>query len=105
MRDFVFQVVPRMNYDAYKEYSTFKKYFEKVGSNATQQDKIKMDQLKKKLTEESTMNQKIYQRRTGEEVAYGDELQLLHYDSKSFLEGSKLCADIDKSCNLIKLNN
>ena len=56
MRDFVFQVVPRMNFDAYKEYSTFKKYFEKVGSNATQQDKIKMDQLKKKLTEESTMN-------------------------------------------------
>ena len=60
MRDFVFQVVPRMNYDAYKEYSTFKKYFEKVGSNATQQDKIKMGQLNKKLMEESTMNQKIY---------------------------------------------
>ena len=56
MRDFVFQVVPRMNFDAYKEYSTFKKYFEKVGSNVTQQDKIKMDQLKKKLMEESTMN-------------------------------------------------
>ena len=30
MRDFVFQVMPRMNYDAFKEYSTFKKYFDKA---------------------------------------------------------------------------
>ena len=29
----------------------------------------------------------------------------MHYDSRSFLEGSKSCADIDKSCNLIKLNS
>jgi hypothetical protein len=30
MRDFVFQVVPRMNYDAFKENSTFKKYYDKA---------------------------------------------------------------------------
>lgn len=40
----------------------------------------------------------------GETVNYGEEVQLLHYDSKSFIEGSKSCAEIDKSCNQIKLN-
>ena len=31
-------------------------------------------------------------------------MHLLHYESKSFLEGSKNCAEIDKSCNMVKLN-
>lgn len=113
MRDFVFQVMPRMNYDAFKEYSTFKKIFDKnsglgvpgAKSTVTQQDKIKMGNLSKKLQEEVSMNKKILDRRRGELVTYGDELQLFHYDSKSFLEGSKNCSEIDKSCNMIKLNS
>jgi len=63
-----------------------------------------MIQLQKKLKEEVENNQKICERRKGEVVCYGNELQLQHYDSKSFLEGTKNCADIDKSCNMIKLN-
>jgi hypothetical protein len=42
MRDFVFQVVPRMNYDAFKELSTFKRQYDKAGSSVSQADKIKM---------------------------------------------------------------
>lgn len=102
-----------MNYDAFKEYSTFKKYFDKqsgVGvpgakNNVSQQDKIKMGQLNKKLMEETNLNRKIFERRRGELVQYGDELQMLHYDSNSFLEGSKNCSEIDKSCNMVKLNS
>ena len=112
MRDFVFQVVPKMNYDAFKEYLNFKKYFDKISgvgvpgaeSQASSQDKIKMGNLNKKLAEETSMNKKIFERRSGEFVAYGDEIQLLHYDSKFWLEGSKNCSEIDKSCNLVKLN-
>jgi len=70
----------------------------------TQQDKIRMNQLQKKLKEEVENNQKICDRRKGEVVCYGNELQLQHYDSKSFVEGTKVCADIDKSCNMIQLN-
>ena len=29
---------------------------------------------------------------------------MLHYDSKSFLEASKNCAEVDRSCNMVKLN-
>lgn len=64
-----------------------------------------MSQLNKKLSEETSQNKKSFERRRGELVCYGDEIQLLHYDSKSFLEGSKNCAELDKSCNLVKLNN
>lgn len=55
--------------------------------------------------EEIDQNKKIYDRRRGEKIEYGNDLQLFHYDSQSFLEGSKNCADIDKSCNMIKLNS
>ena len=64
-----------------------------------------MGQLNKKLAEETSMNAKVNARRTGEVVTYGEEMQLLHYDSKSFLEGSKNCAEIDKSCNMVRLND
>ena len=40
----------------------------------------------------------------GEEICYGQPIQLLHYDSNSWLEGSKICADLDKSSNMLKLN-
>jgi hypothetical protein len=40
-----------------------------------------MGNLNKKLQEEVSMNKKIFDRRRGELVTYGDELQLLHYDS------------------------
>jgi len=63
-----------------------------------------MIQLQKKYKEEVENNAKIFERRKGEVVFYGNELQLLHHDSKSFLEGTKNCADYDKSCNGIKLN-
>ena len=77
MRDFVFQVVPRMQYDAFKEYQQFKKVLDKAGkANASHADKIKMSQLNKKLQEEIQVNKKIFDRRKGELVTYGDELQL-----------------------------
>jgi len=64
-----------------------------------------MLQLTKKLNEEIELNKKIFKRRHGELVEYGNEIQLLHYDSKSFLEGSKTCAELDKSCNLLVLKS
>ena len=41
----------------------------------------------------------------GEVVSYGDEIQLLHYDSSSFLEGGKQCAELDRSCYIIRLSS
>jgi predicted PP-loop superfamily ATPase len=82
----VFQVCPRMNYDAFKEFSKYKTQMEKQasaksGSMASAAETIRMTQLKKKLMEEIDQNRKIFERRKGEHVEYGNELQLFHYDS------------------------
>jgi hypothetical protein len=66
-----------MTYDANKEYTIFKRYYDKVYSNSTnisQQDQIKMSNLTKKLQEETSLNKKLFERKKGEYVAYGDEV-------------------------------
>lgn len=51
------------------------------------------------------MNSKILERRMGEIVTYGQEIQLLHCDSQTFISAKKMCADIDKSCNKVELQD
>ena len=74
-----------MNYDAYKEYSAFKRYYNKAQGASAEgslgkkqgvsiQDKLRMQQLNKKLAEEISMNKKIMERRKGELVEYGNEV-------------------------------
>ena len=66
-----------MTYDANKEYTIFKRYYDKVYSNSTnisQQDQFKMSNLTKKLQEETSLNMKLFERKKGEYVAYGDEV-------------------------------
>lgn len=49
------------------------------------------------------MNLRIRERKRGELVTYGQEIQLLHADSESFITAKKICAEIDKSCNKVEL--
>lgn len=55
-----------------------------------------MVQLTKKLEEELKENQSILKRRIGEQVEYGQEIELVHYDSGMLLEASKTVAEFDK---------
>lgn len=70
------------------------------GSSA---DEIRMLQLIKKLEEEKKENNNILSRRIGEQIEYGQEVELVHYDSDALLESSKTVADFDKQSNLLKL--
>jgi len=65
-----------MQYDAFKEWSILDTQLSqaKSGQGISQQDKIRMAVLKKKLTEENETNKKIFDRRRGETIRYGDEL-------------------------------
>ena len=42
-------------------------------------------------------------RRKGEFVTYGSEIQLYHVDSDSYLSAKKTCAVLEKTCNLVEL--
>ena len=75
---------------------------EKKEGNDEKED-TRLMQLKKKLAEERANNRAIMMRRRGEKIMYGDEVQLVHYDSEAFVSASKTCADRDKSSNLVKL--
>ena len=68
-----------------------------------EKEDTRLMQLKKKLAEERANNRAIMMRRRGEKIMYGDEVQLVHYDSEAFVSASKTCADRDKSSNLVKL--
>eukprot|EP00347_Sterkiella_histriomuscorum_P021853 403332539 len=80
---------------------------QKKNSNGLEEQtfKKKMQQLQKKLLEEEEINVKILDRRMGEIVTYGQEIQLLHCDSETFITAKKMCADVDKSCNKVELSD
>ena len=76
-RDFVFQIMPRMRYEAFKEYSQFKVKYEKNQAllalrngegkdHSHVADEVRMVQLTKKLEEEVKENKNILERRIGE---------------------------------------
>lgn len=71
-----------------------------VGGSA---DEIRMLQLTKKLEEELKENNNILERRIGETVQYGQEIELVHFDSQGLLEASKTVAEFDKQSNLLNL--
>ena len=100
-RDFVFQVFPPLRYDAMKEYSSFRKKNTHIEPGSA--DEARLAQLTKKFSEEKVQNKGALVRRIGEKVLYGDEIMLIHYDSGSMVEASKTCAEFDKSCNRLKL--
>ena len=55
------------------------------------------------MSDEEDTNKKLVERRTGEFVTYGSEIQMLHVDSESYLCAKKTCADIEKTCNKVDL--
>lgn len=65
--------------------------------------KKKLTQLKKKMADEEDTNKKLVERRKGEFVTYGSEIQLFHVDSETYLCAKKTCADIEKTCNKVEL--
>ena len=43
------------------------------------------------------------ERRIGEQVEYGQEVELVHFDSSGLFEASKIVAEFDKQSNLLRL--
>jgi hypothetical protein len=68
---------------------------------ATYKKKIAL--LKKKMLDEEDTNRKHVERRRGEFVTYGSEIQMYHVDSESYLCAKKTCADVEKTCNKVEL--
>ena len=57
------------------------------------------------MQDEEDTNRKLVERRHGEYVQYGSEIQLLHVDSDSYLCAKKTCAEHEKTCNKVELQD
>ena len=99
-RDFVFRVLPPLRYEDLEEYKNFKQSHPDIEPQSA--DEQRLQQLSKKYQEEKLQNKATIQKKRGEVIFYGDEIMLQHYDSGEIIEASKTCAEIDKSCNLLR---
>jgi len=57
------------------------------------------------MQDEEDTNRKLVERRQGEYVQYGSEIQIFHMDSESYLCAKKTCAEYEKTCNRVELQD
>jgi hypothetical protein len=57
------------------------------------------------MEDEEDTNLKTIERRRGEFLTYGSEIQIFHVDSESYLCAKKTCAELEKTCNKVELLN
>lgn len=119
-RDFTFQIWPKLISELHRDYSKLLKKHDKLKdflevsklmSTETQKElhmlhqvNIELDKVRKKLGEEGTSNDKIFEQAYGKEVKYGAEVQFMHLDSRSFLNVKSTCSQIDKTAYQLELS-
>jgi len=55
------------------------------------------------MQDEEESNKRLVERRKGEHVTYGSEIQLFHLDSESYICTKKTSADLERTCNKVTL--
>lgn len=118
--DMIFQIWPSLNYEAHQEYLEISKTIMMMKQNLkkrkpvprkSQKDKIKkvaelqnalLETYEKQLIElisrkksEEAVNKNLLNINQGKYVNYGQEIQLMHYQSKQFLNGKIVCSTVD----------
>lgn len=114
-RDFVFQVWPKLNFEAHKEYRKAlrnkKKYDVMKNSNDPAERDLAQDyelnllKLWTRCEEEKLANLATFKTFSGQTVTFGSEIQLMHKDSGLFLTGKAVTADTDKSAYRLELSS
>ena len=111
----VFQIWPKLNFEANKEYQKLKKNQKMLKQIGVSDDNSEMsdfailmqriEKMEKRKKDEIESNQALLESYMNMEVTYGSEIQLYHIDSKSFLNGKILCSDTDKSAYKFELSD
>lgn len=110
----VFQIWPKLNFEANKEYNKLKKSQKMLkiieseeAGNQTDMDVLlqRIEKMKKRKQDEIDSNNLLLESYLNREVTYGSEIQLFHVDSKYFLNGKILCSDTDKSAYKFELSD
>lgn len=109
MRNMVFQIVPKLSYDAMKEFRREQKAMKQKQDNPNEREdqndmtsillqKQKQDTLKKRCAMNKINNIKLMQEMAGKKVVYGMPIQFMHVDSGYFLQLAKRISQGDRKC-------
>lgn len=106
VRNFVFEVVPKLSYDSMKEWRREKKA-QKLKEISNVKDPHKEDEgaqtlkakmLDKRIKTQDQGNENWIQMMRGKKVLYGTQIQLRHKDSGMYLQHAKRCSQVDRNC-------
>jgi len=111
----IFQIWPKLNFEANKEYQKLlksHKVLQQMAASDDANDKTdilllaeRIEKMEKRKDDENESNQALLESYLNLDVTYGSEIQLYHLDSHSFLNGKILCSDTDKSAYKFELSN
>jgi hypothetical protein len=107
-RHMIFQILPKLSYENQRELD---KYREEKSHSAShfksemhEEEKQILMNLELRAKAEEDLNEKTIHQRAGENLTYGQEVQLRHMSSGMLLSVSKEKAKGDKSCLLVSLS-
>ena len=113
-REFIFQIWPKLNYEAHKEHQRHlkdKPKFESLKFSEKESDQKHAQEYEatlKKLHDRAVSEHKLNHAALGEwqgnPVQYGVEIVLMHADSESFLSGKSATSDSELSAYKIELS-
>ena len=112
-RDFVFQIWPKLNYEANKEYRKVmkeKSKYESMRNSDVKENQKAAEEFEKRLIkirnrslEEDKANKSAIDLNRGKTVTYHSEIQLMHVDSGLFIDGKVTTSEADKSASKFEL--
>ena len=119
MRDAVFTITPRLNYDFHKEYKKSLRYFQSIVAtlkNVNNTDmgellklrenlKAKLIKLEKRTQKEEELNLSLILEHTGKPIMFGSEVQLMHFDSNCFIKATDNCSQTESIGYVCELSN
>lgn len=117
LSDCVYRITPKLNFDFHKDFKKTLKFFKNLQralSGAKDKDRKKLEslkdslearliKLKDRIKKEQLLNDNIVNDSLDQVITYGSEVQLMHYNSKSFIKGRNDCSqteNIGYNCEL-----
>ena len=110
-KDGVFKITPKLNFDSHKEFKKCMEYYQNVEEgiricyNEDETEKLtavrddlmtKIERLQERLKKEQLINGSIIRDSLGTFVKYGAEVQLMHFDSNTFVASSRDSSHTEK---------
>ena len=119
LRTCVFTLTPKLNFDFHKDFKKTMEYYKRLELSlrtckpeekkelvALRDDlKAKLVKLEERTKKEEQLNFSIVRENIGKVIQYGSEVQVMHYDSNSFVRATNDCSQTETIGYMCELSN